>query len=128
MDASRNNLFTTETDGDEMAVDSFYDNQITGIASLRWTKRARLFNIDMVPSVTVGARMMVITEDQIGETQTVGDTTTTIVNEQEDFTTTVSASLLMHITGHLQAALSYDAYFGDDASEDLLSFRLYFPF
>jgi hypothetical protein len=110
-----------------MSMRHFYDNQINGVASLRWTMRASLLDIDVVPSLAVGARML-LTGDTISESQTIGDTTTGITRDLETLTKTVSASVLMHVTGHLQAELSYDGGFGDDATQHLASLRIRFPF
>jgi hypothetical protein len=110
-----------------MSMDHFYDNQINGMASLRWTMRARLLGVDVVPSLAAGARML-FTDDKISETQTTGGTSTNFVKEMETLTTTVSASVLVHVAGHLQAELSYDSSFGGDATGQLASLSIRFPF
>lgn len=122
---AKRDSFTTDAG---ISLGEFKDNQITGNASLRWTKQARLLDIDVVPSIAAGAKMMVITDDKIGEVQTVGGTSMYFTKDQDEILATASASLLVNVTGHLQATLSYDGAFGDDSTQHLVSLRIRFPY
>jgi len=112
--------------GDESApsgvVEYFSDQQLTGVASLRWTTRTHLLGIDMVPSLTAGVRML-LAGDEIEEARTIGDVPMLLQKKLDKTTPTLSASLLLHVATHHQAVLAYDGGYGDGSSQHLLSFR-----
>ncbi|MBI9086591.1 MAG: hypothetical protein JEZ11_23540 [Desulfobacterales bacterium] len=116
--------FTTEAESANWNVSesSTGDDQITGVASLRWMSRMRLWGIPMAPSVSAGLRLL-LTDEKIEEEQTGGSTTTLVQVEQDKVAGTVSASLLINVTEHQDVAFSYDGGFSNEATQQGLAFR-----
>jgi outer membrane autotransporter protein len=114
--------FTTEATAATWTLDDsrIGDNQVMGIASLRWLGRMMVGGMPLVPSVSAGARIL-LTDEMIGETQTVGSSSTLVRIEQDKVAGTVGASCLLNISKTQQAELVYDGAFSGYAAQHAFS-------